>query len=103
MNLQKLFDDLHLVSSTNGHIFKDGKFFSCIFVDPESTEKERAYRVLEEHFRILAELEAMPNYAPNGLRKMQAPSLIIYPTRNLKRQLKNIAFTRVFSPNTRPE
>lgn len=72
MNLQKLFDDLHLISSTNGHIFKDGKFFSCIFFDPEANEKERAYRVLEEHFRILANMEAMPKYAPNGLRKMQA-------------------------------
>lgn len=72
MNLQKLFDELHLISSTNGHIFKDGKFLSCIFFDPESTEKERAYRVLEEHFRVLANMEALPRYAPNGLRKMQA-------------------------------
>jgi hypothetical protein len=72
MNLQKLLDDCHVIYSSNGHIFKDGKFFSCLFFDPEANEKERAYRVLEEHFRVLAELEALPKYAPNGLRKMQA-------------------------------
>ena len=72
MNLQKIFDECHLISTTGGNIFKDGKFFSCVLFDDEATERERACRVLEEHFRVLANLEAMPKYAPNGLRKMQA-------------------------------
>lgn len=72
MKIGKILDECHLVYSKGGDIFKDGKFFSYALFDSEATEKERAYRVLEEHFRVLANLEALPKYTPNGMRKMQA-------------------------------